>query len=78
MVRPKMFNLTSKTLSRYQTNILLCKLKFTPTPQRNNIELKSNIKSYKHRVQLAEFFLNKEANDSEENLFQKQSTFLPP
>ena len=31
-----------------------------------------------HRLQLAEFFLNKEANDSEENLFQKQSTFIPP
>ena len=58
--------------------ILLCKLKFTPTRQRNNIELKSNIKSYMHRLQLAEFFLNKEANDSEENLFQKQSTFIPP
>ena len=30
------------------------------------------------RLRLAEFFQNKEANDSEENLFQKQSTFAPP
>ena len=44
IVKPKIFNLSSKTLSRYQTNILLCGLKFTPTPKRNNIELKSNIK----------------------------------
>ena len=29
-------------------------------------------------MRLVEFFQNKEANDSEENLFQKQSTFTPP
>ena len=44
IVKPKIFNLSSKTLSRYQTAILLCSLKFTPTPKRNNIELKSNTK----------------------------------
>ena len=48
---------------------LLHGLKFTPTPKRNNIELKSNIQNYTHRLRLAEFFQNKEANDSEENLF---------
>ena len=76
-VKPKIFNLLSKTLSRYQTNILLHDLKFTPTPKRNNIELKANIQNYTRRLRLAEFFENKEANDSE-NLFQKQSTFTPP
>ena len=75
-VKPKIFNLLSKTLSRYQTNILLHDLKFTPTPKRNNIELKANIQNYTRRLRLAEFFENKEANDSE-NLFQKQSTFTP-
>ena len=50
-------------------------LKFTPTSQRNNIEL--NIQTYTRRLQLAEFFPNKEANNSEENLFQKQSIFTP-
>ena len=44
IVKPKIFN-----LSRYQTTILLRGLKFTLTPKRNNIELKSY----------------KEANDSE-------------
>ena len=29
-------------------------------------------------MRLAEFFQNKEAHNSEENLFQKQSTFTPP
>ena len=59
-------------LSRYQTNILLRGLKFTPTTKRSNIEFKSNLQNYTHRLRLVEFFKkNKEANDSEENLFQK-------
>ena len=33
-------------LPRYQTNILWCGLKFTPTLKCNNIELKSNIQNY--------------------------------
>ena len=69
--------LSSKTLSSCQTNILLRGLKFTPTPKRNNIELKSNIQNYARRSRLAEFYQNKEGNDSE-NLFQKQSAFTPP
>ena len=52
-------------------------LKRTPTSERNNIELKSNIQNYPPRLRLAEFFQSKEANTSEENLFQKQSTFIP-
>ena len=78
IIKPKIFNLSSKTLSKYQTNILLRGLKFTSTPKRNNIELKSNIQNYTRRLRLAEFFQNKEANDSKENLFQKQSTFTSP
>ena len=40
ILKPKIFNLSSKTLSRHQTTILLRGSKFTPTPKRNNIELK--------------------------------------
>ena len=78
IVKPKLFNLSSKTFSSYQTNILLRGSKYTPTPNRNNIELTPNIQSYTRRLRLAEFFQNKESNDSEENLFQRQSTFTPP
>ena len=46
IVKPKISNLLSKTFSSYQINILLRGLKFTPTPNRNNIELKSNIQNY--------------------------------
>ena len=41
IVKPKIFNLSSKTLSRYQTNILLYSLNITLTSKCNNIELKS-------------------------------------
>ena len=62
IVKPKMFNLSTKMFSRCQTNILLRVLKFTPTPKRNNIELKSNMQNYTRRLRLVEFFQNKEAS----------------
>ena len=73
IVKPKTFNSSSKRLSRYQINILLRGLKFTAIPKRNIIELKSNLKNCTQRLQLAEFFQNREASSSEENLFQKPS-----
>ena len=75
IVKPKIFHLSSKMLSRYQTKIFLRALKFTHIPKRNNSELKFNMQNNMHRLQL-EFFLNKEAYDSEESLFQKQSTLI--
>ena len=39
------FNLSSKKLSRYQTNILLRVLRFTPISKCNNIGLKSDIQN---------------------------------
>ena len=69
--------MSSKILSRYQTNILLGGLKFAPIPKCSNTEVKSNIQNYTRRLWLAEFFHNKETNDSEETLFQKQCTFTP-
>ena len=74
----KILNLSSKRLSRYQSNILLPYLKFTLIIKCNNIELKSNIQNYAHKLWLAEFFQNKEANNAVDNHFQKQSTFTAP
>ena len=65
-------------MSRYQNIKLItfCATSiFSLTPKRNDVELKSNIKIETRRLRLAESF--KEANDSEENLFQKQSIFTP-
>ena len=78
IVKSKIFTLSSKMFSRYQDNILFRILKFTPTSKRNNIELKCNKQNYTCKLRSAEFFQNKEANDSEEHLFQKQSTFTLP
>ena len=36
IVQPKIFNLSKRTLSRYQVNVLLHGLKFTPTPTQYN------------------------------------------
>ena len=76
-LKNRLSNLSSKRFSRYQTNILLRGLKFTPTTKHNNIELKSNIQSYTHKLRFAEFFQNKETYYSEEDLFQKQSFISP-
>ena len=46
----KCLNLSSKTLSKYQTNVLLRGLKSTPTSKRSNIEIKSNIQNYMRRL----------------------------
>ena len=56
IVQPKIFNLSKKTLSRYQVNILLGGLKFKPTPKRNIIQLKSDIHNYTRKLRLTEFF----------------------
>ena len=50
IIKSKIFNVSSKTLARYQANIFLRGLKFTPVSKRNNIELKSNIQNYNHKL----------------------------
>ena len=71
IVKPRYFILSSKTLFRYETNILLRDLKFKPTH-------KSNIQNYTPRVGLAEFYQDKEGNDFEETIFEQKCTFIPP
>ena len=68
IVKPRRFNLSSKTLFRYQTNILLCGWKFIPTPNRNNIFFlfffiltftRLNVKNYNHQVILTDILPEK-------------------
>ena len=75
--QPKMFNLSKKTLSRYQVNILLRGLKFTSTPKRNIIQLKSDIHNYTQKLRLTEFFHNAPENNNLQNLFKTKSHFIP-
>ena len=64
-----------KTLSRYQVNILLGGLKFTPTPKCNIIQLKSDIHNYTQKLRLAEFFHSAPENNNLQNLFKTKSHF---
>ena len=76
IVQPKIFNLSKKTLPRYQVNILLRGLKFTPTPKRNIIQLKSDIHNYTRKLRLTECFHNAPENNLQ-NLFKTKSHFTP-
>ena len=53
ILEPNIFNFSSKRLSRYRINTLLCDLKFTPTSKCNNIEVKSSKQNYMGRLRLA-------------------------
>ena len=77
IVQPKIFNLSKRTLSRYQVNILIRGLKFTPTPERNIIQLKSDIRNYTRKLRLTEFFHNATENNNLQNLFKTKSHFTP-
>ena len=75
IVQPKIFNLSKRMLPRYQVNILLRSLKFTP--KRNIIQLKSDIHNYTRKLRLTEFFHNAPENNNLQNLFKTKSHFTP-
>ena len=64
-------------MSRYQVNILLRGSKFTPTPKRNIIQLKSDIHNYTRKLRLTDFFHNAPENNNLQNLFKTKSHFTP-
>ena len=64
-------------MPRYQVNILLRGLKFTPTPKRNIIQLKSDIHNYTLKLRLTEFFHNAPKKNNVQNLFKIKSHFTP-
>ena len=86
---PKIFNLSSRDLSVNEVKLLMKGLKFTPTPKPNEIEVKSDIKSFTRKLRLAEFFEpdeNEESDSDEESdsvgetqpLVRNKSDFVPP
>ena len=77
IVQTKIFNLSKKTLSRYQINVLLPGLKSTPTPKRNIIQLKSDIHNYTQKLRLTEFFHNAPENNNLQNFFKTKCKFTP-
>lgn len=66
--QPKICNKPMTTLSRYQISNLLQGIKFTPTPPRNNVRLKSGKQNFSQKLRLAYFFDNTSKNAFEKNI----------
>ena len=61
-----------KTLSRYEINVLLGDLKFTPTPKHSSIiKLKSDARNYTQKLRLTEFFHNAPENNNLKNVLNQ-------
>ena len=78
IVKPKILILSSNTLSRYQTNMLLHRsnIQFKPTPKRDNIELKPNTQNYTRSCDLLSFLKTKKHKTLRTTFF-KNNLFLP-
>ena len=83
---PKVFNLSSRNRTACEIQLLSKGLKYTPTPQRNHHELKTDIKSYTRRLRLREFFYKDECEEelspstvqhTPEDLVRNHSNFIP-
>ena len=82
-IKPKIFNLSSKALSRQHLSVLLRGLKFTPTPQQNKIEIKHDVQQFTRKLRLLEYFYKdnpeKEKNETSEiSIIKDKSNFWPP
>ena len=79
--QPKLFNLSSTTLSKCQTSILLRGLKFTPRPQSNSIQLTCDLKTFAHKLRLTEYFDDHNVtpiDQKNESLVKGKSIFYAP
>ena len=75
--KPKIINLSSKTLSEEHKTILAKGLKFTPTPQRKNInEIQDDISKFTRRLRLAEQLYDKYNDD--DSIVRNASNYTPP
>lgn len=76
--KPKIFNLSCKTLTKPQLRLSSRGLKFTPTPKHNTIEFKADIEEFSRKLRLKEFF-HEHTEEHEDILFAKlKSKFCPP
>ena len=74
----KIFNLSNKILSSTKISILLKGLKFTPTPEKRNIEeIKTDLAEFHRKLRLKEFFLEYQ-NNEDDSIVRNKSFFEPP
>lgn len=74
----RIFNLSNKTLSKFEKNVLLKGLKFTPTPEKpNENELQTDLNEFFRKLKLREFFYEKDM-DNDDSIVKNKSFFEPP
>ena len=78
---PKIYNLSSCSLSKNQKIILIKVLKYTPTPKRNIFEFKRDVVEFTRNLRLIEMFSSEEKeieNEVDISLVKAKSSFHPP
>ena len=75
---PKIINLSCKTFTKQQLDILKKGLKFTPTPQKNLVDLKNDLKVFANKLRTIEYFANNKptSNDNIEASSSQEITLL--
>ncbi|XP_062602273.1 uncharacterized protein LOC134263937, partial [Saccostrea cucullata] len=75
-MEPKIFNLSHRQLTDSEIKLLSKGLKYTPTPQVNNQELKTDIKAYTRRLRLREYFHESDTSESDSESTDAEETDL--
>ena len=79
IIHPKVLNLSSVSLTPSQIQILSIGLRFTPTPQRNLLEIEKDIEDFTRKLRLVGFFSeNPELDIRDSSLVKNKSNFCPP
>ena len=77
MAKPKVINISGKNIDKDIKNVLIkYGLKFTPIPQRNLIELRTDIRKFCRKLRLIEFFAE-EPTIEDDSQVKPESTFHP-
>ena len=74
-MEPQIINLSSYNLTEAQKKVLIKGLKFTPTPQYDQREIRSDIHEFGRKLRLKEFFHDKDTCD--ESVVRNKSSFTP-
>ena len=80
----KISNLSCKTFTEQQLDILKKGLKFMPTPQKNLIDLKNDLKAFTNKLRTIEYLANNNTDSITDpppkiiSLVKKKSTFCAP
>lgn len=77
MTEPKIINISTRELSCNEIKLLKRGLKFTPTPQQNRKELKTDLQEFGRKLRLLDYF-NGHGQQLDNSLVKNKSNFVPP